>query len=172
MLMHIDFINVHVTIRSSKERKVIIRMRQKIKKHLTLIVSLFIVALPIAIPLGGYGIAEATTCSNSIQSQLGSGLSAAGVNNTCSSTTTIQSGIKNAAKIVVNILSIVVGIVAVIMLIFGGFRYITSGGESNSVSSAKNTLLYAIVGLVIVFLAQVIVHWVLNTTSQIVGFLH
>src|ERR1700722_15273007 len=47
---------------------------------------------------------------------------------------------------VVNIFSIIVGIVAIIMIIYGGFRYITSGGDSGAVGNAKNTLIYAIVG--------------------------
>jgi hypothetical protein len=63
---------------------------------------------------------------------------------------------------VINIMSILVGAICVIMIIVGGFRYVTSGGESNSVSGAKNTIIYAIVGLVIVALAQVIVHFVLS----------
>ena len=70
------------------------------------------------------------------------------------------------ASKIVNIFSIIVGIVAVIMIIYGGFRYITSGGDSGGVGSAKNTLIYAIVGLIIVALAQFIVHFVLNTTSS------
>ncbi len=66
-----------------------------------------------------------------------------------------------AAKII-NTFSVIIGIVAVIMIIFGGFRYITSGGSDNGVSSAKNTILYAIIGLIIVVLAQFIVRFVLN----------
>lgn len=62
----------------------------------------------------------------------------------------------------VNIISLVVGIVAVIMIIVGGFKYITSSGDSGKVGSAKNTILYAIIGLVVVALAQVIVKFVLN----------
>lgn len=57
----------------------------------------------------------------------------------------------------INLFSAVVGIVAVVMIIIGGLRYITSGGSDASVTSAKNTLLYAIIGLVIVALAQIIV---------------
>ena len=68
-----------------------------------------------------------------------------------------------------NILSIVVGIVAVIMIIVGGFKYITSNGDSGAVSSAKNTILYAIVGLVIVALAHVVVRFVLRETNDVVG---
>jgi len=56
-------------------------------------------------------------------------------------------------------------VAAVIMIIVGGFRYITSGGDSTRVGGAKNTLIYAIVGLIIVALAQAIVHFVLNNAT-------
>jgi hypothetical protein len=59
-----------------------------------------------------------------------------------------------------------VGVVAVIMFIVGGFRYITSAGDSSKVSSAKNTLVYAIIGLVVVALAQAIVLFVLNKVAK------
>jgi hypothetical protein len=68
------------------------------------------------------------------------------------------------AKTVINILSLVVGIIAVIMIVYGGLRYITSGGDSSKVGNAKNTIIYAIVGLVIVALAQAIVQFVLDKT--------
>jgi tellurite resistance protein TehA-like permease len=67
---------------------------------------------------------------------------------------------------VVNIFSIIVGITAVIMIIYGGFRYITSGGDSGRVGNAKNTLIYALVGLIVVALAQFLVHYVLNTVGN------
>jgi hypothetical protein len=63
---------------------------------------------------------------------------------------------------IINIFSLVVGVVSVIMIIIGGFRYITSGGDSSNVSAAKNTILYAIIGLVIVALAQTIVRFILG----------
>ena len=63
---------------------------------------------------------------------------------------------------IINILSIIVGVISVIMIIIGGLRYVTSGGDSNNVSSAKNTIIYALVGLVIVALAQVIVKFVIT----------
>lgn len=66
---------------------------------------------------------------------------------------------------VVNIISVIVGVIAVIMIIYGGFRYVTSGGKQESVTTAKNTLLYAIIGLVIVALAQVIVRFVLQQST-------
>ncbi len=65
-------------------------------------------------------------------------------------------------KNVINGLLYVVGALAVIMLVWGGIRYTTSAGNSNSVSAAKNTILYAIIGLVVAFLAYAIVNWVLD----------
>jgi len=67
---------------------------------------------------------------------------------------------------VINLLSVAVGIAAVIMLIVGGFRYVTSAGSQETVKAAKNTILYALIGLVIVALAQLIVNFVLNKTTQ------
>jgi heme/copper-type cytochrome/quinol oxidase subunit 2 len=64
------------------------------------------------------------------------------------------------------ILSVVVGIVAVVMIVVAGFRYITSAAEPAKVTAAKNTLMYAIIGLIIVVLAQVIVRFVLKTTTE------
>jgi len=68
---------------------------------------------------------------------------------------------------IINVFSIVVGAVSVIMIIIGGFRYIISGGDSSGVSTAKNTILYAIVGLVIVVFAQVIIRFVLSSVSPL-----
>jgi hypothetical protein len=67
-------------------------------------------------------------------------------------------------ELVVNILTAIVGIIAVIMIIVGGLKYVTSSGDPSNVTSAKNTLLYAVIGLIIVGLAQVIVKFVLNKT--------
>jgi hypothetical protein len=68
----------------------------------------------------------------------------------------------NVVRSIINLLSVLVGAVSVIMIIIGGFRYVVSNGDSNGVSGAKNTILYAIVGLVIVLFAQVIVRFVLS----------
>lgn len=65
---------------------------------------------------------------------------------------------------IINVISVIVGVVAVIMIIYGGFRYITSGGNDSAVAAAKNTILYALIGLIIVALAQVIVKFVLQNT--------
>jgi cytochrome bd-type quinol oxidase subunit 2 len=67
---------------------------------------------------------------------------------------------------VINILSILVGAVSVIMLIVGGFRYIISNGDSNSTKGAKDTIMYALIGLIIVLFAQVIVRFVWTNASS------
>lgn len=55
-----------------------------------------------------------------------------------------------------------IGAVSVIMIIFGGFKYVTSGGDSSGVTSAKNTILYAVIGLVVAMLAYAILDFVLT----------
>ena len=65
-------------------------------------------------------------------------------------------------KKVINIFSVIVGVVAVIMIIIGGFRYITSAGAAEKIKSARNSIMYALIGLVIVALAQVVVKYVLT----------
>lgn len=70
--------------------------------------------------------------------------------------------VTNSIELAIRILQLVVGIISVVMIIFGGIKYITSGGDAGAVSSAKNTIIYACIGLVVVALAEVIVQFVLN----------
>ena len=57
---------------------------------------------------------------------------------------------------------IVAGIVAVIAIIIGGVRYTTSGGEASNIKAAKDTILYAVVGLVVIIMAAAITDFVIN----------
>ncbi len=87
------------------------------------------------------------------------------VENGCSIDTAASDGttkINGIITTVINLFSLVVGIVAVIMIILGGLKYITSGGDSGNITGAKNTILYAVIGLVVVALAQIIVKFVLG----------
>lgn len=61
---------------------------------------------------------------------------------------------------ITNVLLFVLGAVAVIMIIIGGFKYVTSNGDSNNIQSAKNTILYAIIGIIVAIMAYAIVNWV------------
>ena len=61
----------------------------------------------------------------------------------------------------VQILFFAIGTIAVIMIIIGGIKYVTSNGDSAQVTSAKNTVLYSVVGLIVALLAYAIVNFVL-----------
>lgn len=74
--------------------------------------------------------------------------------------------VDSTLKVAINTFSLVVGVAAVIMIIIGGFKYITSAGDSARVSSAKDTILYAIVGLVVVAMSQLIVKFVLKQVTK------
>ena len=84
------------------------------------------------------------------------------VDATDTATPSSQSQIDKIITQIVNILSVIVGVVAVIFMILGGAKYITSAGDAGKVTSGKNSVIYALVGLLVVALSQVIVRFVLN----------
>jgi hypothetical protein len=67
---------------------------------------------------------------------------------------------------VTNILLFLIGAIAVIMLIIGGIRYVISGGDQAQVTAAKNTILYAIVGIIVAFLAYAAVSFITGQFDQ------
>lgn len=75
--------------------------------------------------------------------------------------------VNNLVTSLISLLSWGIGVIAVFMIIVGGFKYITSGGDSAGVNAAKNTILYAIIGLVIVALSQVIVRFILGRITNV-----
>src|SRR5689334_12447032 len=128
-------------------------MKQLIAKILVVISLLsglmFIQAAPVALAQNAQGVINNGLCTG------------ADLQFTDNPTTGCQGNgnatqkLNNLVHTIINLLSVVVGVVAVIMIIVGGFRYITSGGSDTGVTGAKNTILYAIIGLIIVALAQV-----------------
>jgi hypothetical protein len=137
-------------------------MVNKIKLMLLVLSGVFAVAVP----------ALATTAASALitQSEI-NGATCSGTNGELAGNHTVaacnvtQSDFDKYASTIVNILSVIIGFVAVVMILLGGFRYITSGGNSENVGKAKNTILYGIIGLVIVALAQIIVQFVLHRTA-------
>lgn len=65
-------------------------------------------------------------------------------------------------KDIINVLLFVIGAVAVIMIVIGGLRYVMSNGDSSAITGAKNTILYAVIGLVVALLAYAIVNFVIG----------
>lgn len=134
---------------------------------------LFMLLMPAAVAVPAYAAptcspsgAENQDCINSNLCQ-GSNLTFDTNTNGCDSSVT-GSGSKftDFIKKVINILSVIIGAIAVLMIIVGGFRYVTSAGNAEGTKAARQTIVYAIVGLVIVALAQVIVHFVLNSVTS------
>ncbi len=123
-------------------------------------IALFTLSLAIA-PLANadntVNIDNKVKCGSNID-----GLGGGGCNTNVSGSSNKLEGL---IRTIINVFSAIVGAISVIMIIIGGFRYITSGGSSEGVGGAKNTILYAIVGLIIVAFAQVIVQFVLQRTT-------
>lgn len=150
-------------------------MINKIKTYLVILTSTIMLSVPTLVPAVVSAASDTPEgCTNGAQSGVANGANGALAptgENTVNCDTKNASGtgdnITRLAREAVNLFSIVVGAVAVIMIIYGGFRYITSGGDSGNVGNAKNTLIYAIVGLIIVALAQIIVQFVLTQSATV-----
>ena len=67
---------------------------------------------------------------------------------------------------IINIALFIVGIASVIMIIYSGIRYTTSRGEGKAVESAKNTMLYAIMGLIIAIVAYALINFVISSIAK------
>lgn len=135
-------------------------MKNIIKKTFGSVLAASVIAVafaftPITTP------ASAADCSGGINGGVSAGIDCA--NNGQVPTTLFGNG--SIFTTVVNVLLFIIGAISVIMLIWGGIRYTTSAGNASSVTAAKNTIMYAIIGLVIAFLAFAIVNWVLGAIT-------
>ena len=137
-----------------------------IKKHpIALLISVILI---VVLFVSTTALAQGAT--NEIREGLCAGANLEITENTsgaCENESNALDAISDVIRRIVNLLSIIVGVVAVIMIIVGGFRYVTSGGSDASVTGAKNTILYAVIGLIIVALAQLIVNFVLSNLADI-----
>ena len=68
---------------------------------------------------------------------------------------------------IVNSILYVAGIIAVVMLIFGGIRFMVSRGDKDKVQKAKNTVIYAIIGLVLIIFSYAIVNFIVSATGKL-----
>lgn len=111
-------------------------------------------------------VAYADDPYNPLQSACGSG-GGVGGSSACTSDgsdpITGKNGILKKASLV---LATIAGITAVIIIIVGGFRYITSGGDSAKAASARNAIIGAVVGLVIIAAAETLVVFVVNRIAK------
>lgn len=127
---------------------------------------LFLLALITSLGLVFVGLTPALAadpCSGTdAQSALECGAGGGNAPDTAQATKSVN----NTFATIINLFSVVAGILSVIMIILAGFRYITSSGAQDKLTSAKHTLTYAIIGLIIVALAQVISQFVLGRATN------
>lgn len=135
-------------------------MKKSIKMMLAglLLVPMFALGVTTFAGVQTANAAPATDCSGDATTGLNSGVACARGNDT-PATLFGDGGIFTT---IVNILLYIIGAIAVIMLIFGGIRYVISGGDATAVTAAKNTILYAVVGIVVAILAYAIVNFVIG----------
>jgi hypothetical protein len=113
----------------------------------------------------GLGAGVTTLSSSAVfadaKSEVCGGVNAAAGGTGC----TADAGITALIATIVNIFSWIVGVLAVIMIIYAGFSYVSSGGDSSKIATAKNTLIYAIIGIIVVAFSQIIVKFVLGKVT-------
>ena len=135
-------------------------MIQKFKSALLSLLAVGMITAPVLVPVSVYADVPSGLCA-------GASLKASEIDKCKISDTTDATNKKVDSTIesVINLFSLVVGVAAVIMIIIGGLKYITSSGDSGNITGAKNTILYAIIGLVVVALAQFIVRFVIGKAA-------
>ena len=118
------------------------------------ILSLSFASVPF-LSLSSYATSSINQVATSAKQQVQQGINdAGGTTNTTSANTLIKN--------IVNTMLFLVGVLSVIMIIYGGIQYVISVGDSGKVAKAKNTIIYAIVGLIVAILSYAIVNFVIS----------
>lgn len=133
-------------------------------RKIEIITRLQRIILAISLLLFGLSALTLPAHAQTAQDQILSGIDEACIDGSCASD---DSTIHDTVVSVINIVSAVVGTVSIIMVIIGGLKYTSSQGDSSAISSAKNTIVYAVVGIVIVVLSQVIVRFVVARANTV-----
>lgn len=124
-------------------------MRQLIKRAIAVMTVSVGLLLPIAAPVSAADLYE--PCSDPVNA-------ATAVCKDAGS----DAGVGGVIKSIINVLLFIAGIVSVVVIIVAGVMYATSAGDQNTVTKAKNALMYAVIGLVVALLGLAVVNWVLN----------
>ncbi len=122
--------------------------------------------LVLASILSAVAITPVVSASNEAGEQACTGLESLGVDCNANGKTAEEIA-KQPLQSLIRTFSIVIGAVAVIMIIYGGFKFITSGGDADKNKSARNTIIYAAIGLAIVVMAQTIVYFVFRKSNDL-----
>jgi hypothetical protein len=140
-------------------------MKNIIKKSLRglLLVPVMALGLSVVAPLVPSTYAATDTTCQDVSGGTGLTINNAANCSRSADQSTSLFGETGVFKTITNVLLFIIGAVAVIMIIIGGLRYTLSGGDSAAVTSAKNTILYGVVGVIVAILAYAIVNFVLGS---------
>ncbi|MFZ1410182.1 MAG: pilin [Micropruina sp.] len=130
-------------------------MKIKFKKQLLALLALPVLALGVVTPV----FAEDLTIGNGANSAKGADQTSC----IFPGQDGCDSGQTPLFQTITNVLLFIIGAVSVVMLIIGGFRYTVSQGDSSALTSAKNTILYSIIGIIVALLAYGIVNFVIGS---------
>lgn len=127
-------------------------------KSLILILIVLVAGLALSVGLSVY-----ETNIVSAQANLAcDGLSPTTAGGSCAAKNATEPNVGNTLSTVINLMSAVAGIISVIMIIIAGVKFMTSQGDAGKVASARSTVIYAVIGLVIVVVSQGFVFFVLD----------
>ena len=123
-------------------------------KKLVQILSAFVVSLGL---VGVFGLQPAAAID-----PLGAACAKNPTSEICVQKSTASASIPDQIKNIISLLLFVLGVICVIVIIVAGIQYAVAGGDSNQITKAKNSILYAIIGLVVALLAYAIVNFVIQ----------
>jgi len=132
-------------------------MKQILQNALMALAMLVLPAITLLTPVPAYAACGKSAASQEVF---------AGIDQNTPKASCDDSGVAKVVQTAVQILSWVIGVAAIIVIILAGFKYITSGGDAGKVGNAKNTLIYAMIGLAVAVLAQLLVHFVLFQANK------
>lgn len=122
-----------------------------IKKFLLAISGLTLFVMPVMIPR--------VALADDPKAAVCAGVEAAGGTDCGSGGGTVING---AVKTALRLLQVIAGLLAVFYMIYAGIKFVTSGGSSDGIKSAKGTILYASIGLVVVAISEAVIQFVLK----------
>jgi hypothetical protein len=137
-------------------------MMKIIRMFMTALVAVCLFAVStLAVPHASYALLEGSkgaACDGANLSDTPTGCDSA-------SSTANANKVNDILKTVLTILSLVVAIISVFMIIIGGIRFVTSQGDGSSTAAARNTIIYAVIGLVVAAIAQALVQFVVGRAA-------
>ena len=125
----------------------------------------FVLALFFLSIASGYTSTLNTVAAASPQQIACKGSGGTWTDDTCKENTANGPAVKATIKRVVNILLFLTGIIAVIVIIIAGLRFVTANGEPQQVSKAKTSIIYAVIGIIVAFMAYAIVNFILDQVA-------